>query len=154
MRKTLKVILLSCSMVVFSYNLKAETLFEALAYTYETNPTLEANRAYLRSVDERVGQAKAGWRPTLSLAGNAAYSEQQFKNYPGLADFDYDNDSYDAGVSLIQPVFSGFKTVSGVNYAETIVKQEQENLKHIEKKAKLMWVTDMKQSKKIYHTTK
>lgn len=132
MRKTLKVILLSCSMVVFSYNLKAETLFEALAYTYETNPTLEANRAYLRSVDERVGQAKAGWRPTLSLAGNAAYSEQQFKNYPGLADFDYDNDSYDAGVSLIQPVFSGFKTVSGVNYAETIVKQEQENLKSTE----------------------
>lgn len=132
MRKTLKIVLLSCSMFVMACAAHAESLFEALAYTYETNPTLEANRAYLRSVDERVGQAKAGWRPNLSAVGNAAYTDQRYKNYPGVDDFDYDNDMYDAGLSLTQPIFSGFKTVSGVNYAETIVKQERENLKSTE----------------------
>ncbi len=132
MRKTFKIVLLSCSMLVMACAAHAESLFEALAYTYETNPTLEANRAYLRSVDERVGQAKAGWRPNLSAVGNATYTDQRFKNYPGTDDFDYDNDAYDAGLSLTQPIFSGFKTVSGVNYAETIVKQERENLKSTE----------------------
>ncbi len=132
MRKTFKIVLLSCSMLVMTCAAHAESLFEALAYTYETNPTLEANRAYLRSVDERVGQAKAGWRPNLSAVGNATYTDQRFKNYPGTDDFDYDNDAYDAGLSLTQPIFSGFKTVSGVNYAETIVKQERENLKSTE----------------------
>ncbi len=132
MRKTFKIVLLSCSMFVMTCTAHAESLFEALAYTYETNPTLEASRAYLRSVDERVGQAKAGWRPNLSAVGNAAYTDQRFKNYPGTDDFDYDNDAYDAGLSLTQPIFSGFKTVSGVNYAETIVKQERENLKSTE----------------------
>ena len=132
MRKTFKIVLLSCSMFVMTCTAHAESLFEALAYTYETNPTLEANRAYLRSVDERVGQAKAGWRPNLSAVGNATYTDQRYKNYPGTDDFDYDNDAYDAGLSLTQPIFSGFKTVSGVNYAETIVKQERENLKSTE----------------------
>lgn len=132
MRKTFKIVLLSCSMFVMTCTAHAESLFEALAYTYETNPTLEASRAYLRSVDERVGQAKAGWRPNLSAVGNAAYTDQRYKNYPGVDDFDYDNDMYDAGLSLTQPIFSGFKTVSGVNYAETIVKQERENLKSTE----------------------
>lgn len=132
MRKTFKIVLLSCSMFVMTCTAHAESLFEALAYTYETNPTLEASRAYLRSVDERVGQAKAGWRPNLSAVGNAAYTDQRYKNYPGVDDFDYDNDAYDAGLSLTQPIFSGFKTVSGVNYAETIVKQERENLKSTE----------------------
>lgn len=132
MRKTFKIVLLSCSMFVMTCTAHAESLFEALAYTYETNPTLEASRAYLRSVDERVGQAKAGWRPNLSAVGNATYTDQRFKNYPGTDDFDYDNDAYDAGLSLTQPIFSGFKTVSGVNYAETIVKQERENLKSTE----------------------
>lgn len=132
MRKTFKIVLLSCSMFVMTCTAHAESLFEALAYTYETNPTLEASRAYLRSVDERVGQAKAGWRPNLSAVGNATYTDQRYKNYPGTDDFDYDNDAYDAGFSLTQPIFSGFKTVSGVNYAETIVKQERENLKSTE----------------------
>lgn len=132
MRKTFKIVLLSCSMFVMTCTAHAESLFEALAYTYETNPTLEASRAYLRSVDERVGQAKAGWRPNLSAVGNATYTDQRYKNYPGMDDFDYDNDAYDAGLSLTQPIFSGFKTVSGVNYAETIVKQERENLKSTE----------------------
>ncbi len=132
MKKTLKIMLLSCSVLAFSCMARAESLFDALAYTYETNPALEANRAYLRSVDERVGLAKAGWRPNLVAVGNAAHTDQKFENYPGTDDFDYDNEMYDAGLALVQPIFSGFKTVSAVNYSETVVKQERENLKSTE----------------------
>ncbi len=42
----------------------AQTIFEALSSAYETNPTLQAQRAYLRSVDENVAIAKSGFRPT------------------------------------------------------------------------------------------
>ena len=47
---------------------KSETLFEALATAYVTNPTLKAARAALRSSDEGVPLAMAGWRPTVSLS--------------------------------------------------------------------------------------
>ena len=48
-------------------SLKAETLFEALAIAYATSPSLQAARAAVRSSDEGVPQALAGWRPTVSL---------------------------------------------------------------------------------------
>ncbi len=111
---------------------KADTLFDVLAQTYQTSPVLQAQQAYLRAVDERVGQAKAGYRPSLTAEGNVAYSDTRFKNYPASDDFSYDNDSYDAAVVLQQPVFSGFKTMSAVDYAELNVLAEREQTKQTE----------------------
>ncbi|MDD9918202.1 MAG: secretion protein, partial [Rhodospirillaceae bacterium] len=42
---------------------RAQNLMEALALAYTNNPTLQAQRARLRSVDEGVPQALSGWRP-------------------------------------------------------------------------------------------
>lgn len=44
--------------------------FEALSETYNTNPTLQAQRAYLRSIDENVAIAKSGYRPNIALTGS------------------------------------------------------------------------------------
>lgn len=55
---------------------KAETIFEALSTAYDTNPTLQAQRAYLRSVDENVAIAKSGFRPNIYLTGG--YSDSTF----------------------------------------------------------------------------
>jgi len=41
---------------------ETRTLTEALASAYSNNPALQAARAQLRSVDENVPQALAGWR--------------------------------------------------------------------------------------------
>ena len=49
----------------------AETLQEALASAYLTNPTLESQRSHLKAVDEQVPQALANWRPTVKLSGDA-----------------------------------------------------------------------------------
>ena len=51
------------------------TLAEALAATYANQPALQAERAKLRSTDENVPQALAGWRPTVVMAGTAGYGD-------------------------------------------------------------------------------
>ena len=46
----------------------AETLADAIALAYQTNPTLQAQRASQRALDESIVQARSGWRPTLSAS--------------------------------------------------------------------------------------
>src|SRR5271166_5701430 len=47
---------------------QAQTLTDALAEAYNTNPQLLAQRALLRATDEQVPQALSGWRPTVNLS--------------------------------------------------------------------------------------
>ena len=56
---------------VFLYALLAQgqTLNDTLISAYNTNPTLQAQRAKLRSVDEGVPQALSNWRPTVTFTG-------------------------------------------------------------------------------------
>src|SRR6202035_3970520 len=49
----------------------AQTLTEALAYAYQNNPQLLAQRALLRATDEQVPQALSNWRPTVNFSGSA-----------------------------------------------------------------------------------
>jgi outer membrane protein len=43
------------------------TLAETLGIAYETNPQLTGERAHVRSTDENVPAALAGWRPTITV---------------------------------------------------------------------------------------
>jgi len=52
-----------------------ETLADALALAYQNNPTLQAQRAAQRALDEAYVQARASWRPTLNFTGSWSYSE-------------------------------------------------------------------------------
>src|SRR5271167_589772 len=52
----------------------AQTLTEALAEAYRTNPQLLAQRALLRATDELVPQALANWRPTVAFTGQTGYT--------------------------------------------------------------------------------
>src|SRR3546814_15456072 len=61
-----------CGTVLVPAN--AMTLQEALALTYETNPSLLASRAQLRASDENVSQANAAWRPTVTSSLSAGVS--------------------------------------------------------------------------------
>jgi outer membrane protein len=54
------------------------TLSEALAAAYEYNPQLTGERAHLRSVDENVPTALAGWRPQISITGQYGYGAGRF----------------------------------------------------------------------------
>ena len=59
---------------------QVRTLQDALAAAYSNNPTLQTARAQLRSVDENVPQALAGWRPQIALAGSIGYGDGTFRN--------------------------------------------------------------------------
>src|SRR6516165_9070326 len=48
---------------------QAQTLTQALAEAYNTNPQLLAQRALLRATDEQVPQALSFWRPQVSFTG-------------------------------------------------------------------------------------
>jgi outer membrane protein len=54
------------------------TLIETLGIAYETNPQLTAERAHLRSTDENVPTALAGWRPTVSVSGSYGYAAGKY----------------------------------------------------------------------------
>ena len=59
------------------------TLEQALAQAYLTNPQLQAERANLRSIDEGVPTALAGWRPTVQLSGAGTQYGETIITQPG-----------------------------------------------------------------------
>jgi TolC family type I secretion outer membrane protein len=60
----------------------AQTLTDALADAYNTNPQLLAQRALLRATDEQVPQALSGWRPTVTFNGNIVGNRSSFTQGP------------------------------------------------------------------------
>ena len=52
----------------------AQTLTEALAYAYQNNPQLLAQRAALRATDEEVPVALSGWRPTVTMSAQSGFN--------------------------------------------------------------------------------
>jgi len=55
------------------------TLAEALGIAYETNPQLTGERAHLRSTDENVPTALAGWRPTVAITATYGYAAGRYE---------------------------------------------------------------------------
>jgi outer membrane protein len=53
---------------------QAQTLTQALAEVYNTNPQLLAQRALLRATDEQVPQALSFWRPSVNFTGQVGFS--------------------------------------------------------------------------------
>jgi len=59
---------------------QAETLQEALAQAYQSNPMLLAAQARLRAADESVPQALSDWRPSLAVSSQAGkkYEDSEY----------------------------------------------------------------------------
>lgn len=107
------------------------TLVEALVAAYSTNPTLLSERAHLRSVDENVPQALAGWRPQVAVQGEAGYGygTQSFYIAPGPATvFSNARDISIAQVNVTQPLYTGGKVHAQTQQAENTVMAERAKL--------------------------
>jgi outer membrane protein len=105
----------------------AETLEEALALAYATNPTLNARRASLRATDENVPQAASGWRPTVRLSGAFGRRDVEID----LNDRQVTNETRNPGsaaVTVTQPLYQGGRTVAGVQRAEAQIQAERARL--------------------------
>ena len=63
-------------------SLQAQTLTQALADAYNTNPQLLAQRALLRATDEQVPQALSFWRPTINFTGQVGIATGSLETKP------------------------------------------------------------------------
>lgn len=105
---------------------RADTLAGALAATYSNNPTLNAQRAALRAVDEGVPQALSGYRPVIS--GTAAIGLASLNSSAGSVSLV----PRSAGITIEQPLFRGFQTQNNVKLAESSVLAGRETLRSTE----------------------
>ena len=102
----------------------AETLREALAKAYQANPTLTAQRAAQRAIDENVPIARAAGIP--SVAANGDYVENILT--PGSTSTSGSNNSFadparrgSANTQLTVPLYQGGAVRNSVRAAETRV---------------------------------
>ncbi|MDB5461266.1 MAG: hypothetical protein JWO72_3007, partial [Caulobacteraceae bacterium] len=98
---------------------KAESLADAITMAYQTNPTLQNERAQLRITDETYVQARAGYRPQVNAQVTATRQ-------------DYSNQTTNSGSAAIvatQPLYSGGRTAAAVGAAEADILSGRENLR-------------------------
>ncbi|MBJ7485410.1 TolC family outer membrane protein [Brevundimonas sp.] len=130
----------------------AETLQEAIALAYRTNPTLLAQRANQRALDESVPQARAGLRPQIDVSASANYSRVHAgaNETAPTAGIDFNGDGIDdvpaspgsdgvneattgsASIGLSQTLYSGGRIGHAISAAEANVLGGRENLRSIE----------------------
>jgi outer membrane protein len=108
----------------------AETMAEAIAMAYASNPTLQAQRAQLRALDENWYQARAGYRPTLSASGGATWSETTIPGTNPLVDVESNSGS--AVLSLSQPIYTGGRVAAAVSATEADSLAGRETLRRVE----------------------
>lgn len=106
----------------------AETLKDALALAYQTNPSLLAQRANQRALDESIVQARAGLRPSLDVSVSANYT----RDYSNAPFGNPDNDTGGASIGLSQTLWSGGRIGHGISAAEANILAGRENLRDIE----------------------
>ena len=110
----------------------AETLAEAIAYAYETNPTLLSQRAQLQSVDENYVQARVGFRPQASAQATASYVKSP--QLLGFGDVRPTTETNTAAAILgvSQPIYTGGRTTAAVRLAEAQIRASREQLRGVE----------------------
>jgi outer membrane protein len=106
----------------------AETLKDALALAYQTNPSLLAQRANQRALDESIVQARSGLRPQLDVRVSASYA----RDYSGAPFSNPDSDGGAASIGLSQTIWSGGRIGHGISAAEASILAGRENLRDIE----------------------
>lgn len=118
----------------------AQTLEGALARTYINNPTLNAQRATTRVIDENVPRALSGYRPTVT--GNASVGATQIEVTPPIGPRQNAGlTPTSVGVTATQTLYNGLRTGNSVRTAESQVGQARENQRVTEQSVLLAAVT-------------
>lgn len=114
-----------------------QSLEQALITAYETNPTLQAERAELRATDENVPQAKSAWRPTVEFVGTLGLIHTDGNS----AALDDTRDFYDLSLQARQNIYNGGAKNVGISQAEANVRAARARLMQSEQQVLLDVVT-------------
>ena len=118
---------------------QGETLTDAIALTYQTNPTLQQQRATQRAGDESVVQARTAFRPQLSASADVSQSQTDLaKPYTVVNGVRVPitnprtSNGSGASLSLTQPLYTGGRASANLTAAESEVLAGRENLRSVE----------------------
>jgi outer membrane protein len=125
----------------------ADTLEWALVQAYQNNPSLNAQRAALRAVDENVPQALSGYRPKLSVTAAGGYNyfsevnktvnQQAFPNTVIYSSVAGSLGTRQFGATATETLFNGFQTANRTRQAESQVMGARETLRVTEQQVLL-----------------
>jgi outer membrane protein len=113
----------------------AETLADAIALAYQSNPNLLAAQATQRALDETYVQARTGWRPTLNLQAQASYDETRIPRLARVSPLQLtitETRQGAATLTLTQPIWTGGRVGAAVSAAHADVLAGRENLRRVE----------------------
>ncbi len=102
----------------------ADTLREALVSTYNSNPTIMAQREALKGVDANVAIARSAGRPQVS--GTAGLNQDLTRTGGG------NGRNFSAGVDVSYPLFSGGSVRNQIAAAKTRVEAGRATLRAVE----------------------
>ena len=125
--------------ILFSVNASAaDSIEESMAKAYATNPTLTAERAQLRVIDENLPQAEALRRPTVTGQGDVGVAyEDTNSEVLGSGSFE----PRDVSVGVTQPIWTGGRADAAISQADYQVKAERANLLNVEETVLLQAAT-------------
>ena len=97
---------------------RADSLVDAIALAYGTNPTLQGQRAQLRFTDETYVQARAGYRPTASASASGTWSWQKLGTPTctvlSCLPASSNSNNLSTSISVTQPLYTGGRTTARV----------------------------------------
>ncbi len=108
----------------------AQSLDEALAAAYSSNPTLRAARAQLRAVNEGVPQALSNWRPTVTVTGSTG--RKRIESESSFSNTQDSTTPLEAAATVSQPLYRGGRTLAGTARAENDILAQRASLTSVE----------------------
>lgn len=140
MKLGMKAILAATTVLAGTSMASAETLKEALAAAYASNPQLMAQRAALRATDEGVAAANAGFLPQVNGTGTFTRGniDRSIGDNPAFP-IDVNQDTYTINVD--QNLFNGFQDRANRKQAIRTVRASREQLASVEQQVLLDAVT-------------
>lgn len=122
----------------WSATAQAQTMDAALTRAYSGNPTLNAQRASVRAVDENVPQARAGYRPRITASADIGASINDAEIPARASSSPYHTSlktrlaPRGAGVQITQNIFDSGKTRNSISQSESQVLGARETLRNTE----------------------
>ncbi|HEX9904718.1 MAG TPA: TolC family outer membrane protein [Propylenella sp.] len=104
----------------------AETITQALASTYSSNPEINSARAQTRADDENVPIARSGYRPIVS-----AFSTVTGQTTDTALSGDKTTLDSAVGIQITQDLFTGFRVKNAIRQSEAGVLASRELLRNI-----------------------
>jgi len=110
-----------------------KTISDSLSTTYTTSPVLQGARAALRAQDEDVARALSGFRPTVSVTGQAGKAYDKNRATNTVTETTTTTDRYRTPllgtISITQPVYRGGRTSADVARSENLIQRQRASLR-------------------------